>query len=277
MSSIVRIGQAVAAALERGGAVVALESTLIAHGLPYPDNLDLAVHVEEIVRAEGATPATIGVVAGVPVVGLSEAELELMATGKGIPKLSVRDLPIAVAKGSHGATTVAATAYLAAQAGVRLFATGGLGGVHREARDSWDISADLLTLGHTPVGVVCAGVKSILDIPATLEYLESCGVPVVGFKTRHFPGFYLSDSSYPLDWSVASEAEAASVMCSLPALGLGETGLVIANPVPRNEELNRAVHDRVLDEGLRALRDRGIRGKAVTPFLLDYFGCTKIM
>jgi pseudouridine-5'-phosphate glycosidase len=266
-----RIGPAVAAALERGGAVVALESTLIAHGLPYPDNLELAGEVEEIVRAAGATPATIGVVGGTPVVGLSEAELKLMATDRDIPKLSVRDLPIAVAKGSHGATTVAATAYLAARAGIRLFATGGLGGVHREARDSWDISADLLALSRAPVGVVCAGVKSILDIPATLEYLESCGVPVVGFKTRHFPGFYLSDSGYPLDWSVSGEAEAARLLRSLPALGLHETGLVIANPVPRNEELHRALHDRVLDEGLRALRERGIKGKAVTPFLLDYF------
>lgn len=279
MSDLIRIHPEAAAALEAGRPVVALESTLIAHGLPQPDNLELAHEIEAIVRHEGAVPATIGVIKGVVTVGLDAAELELMAQGAEagaripipIPKLSVRDLPIAAAKRSHGATTVASTAYVAARAGIRLFATGGLGGVHRDARDSWDISADLLTLSQTPIAVVSAGVKSILDVPATLEYLETCSVPVVGFRTHRFPGFYLTDSGYPLDWSVESEAEAAAIIASMAALGLDRTGLVIANPIPCTDQLDPALHDRILTAGLRALNERGIRGKGVTPFLLDYF------
>lgn len=269
MSDPIHLHPDVAEALARGRPVVALESTLIAHGLPRPDNLELARDLEATVRAEGAVPATIGVVAGVVTVGLSGDELELMARGAEIPKLSVRDLPIAAALRSHGATTVASTAYVAARAGIKLFATGGLGGVHRGARESWDVSADLLTLSRTPIAVVAAGIKSILDVPATLEYLETCGVPVVGFRTRRFPGFYLTDSGYPLDWSVQSEAEAAAVIERMAALGLA-SGLVVANPIPPDEQLDPALHDRVLDAGLRALKERDIRGKAVTPFLLDY-------
>ena len=219
-------------ALERGAPVVALESTLISHGLPHPQNLEVAREAESAVRAEGAVPATIGVVGGVARVGLDEPELELMATAEGIPKLSARDLPVAVVKGSHGATTVAATAHLAALAGIRLFATGGLGGVHREARESWDVSADLAALARTPVAVVCSGVKSILDVPATLEYLETLGVPVVGFRTLRFPGFYLSDSGSPLDWSVESAEEAARVIQDLPALGLRTLGPRRRQPAP---------------------------------------------
>jgi pseudouridine-5'-phosphate glycosidase len=271
MSDVITIRADVAEALERGRPVVALESTLIAHGLPRPDNLELARDLEDIIRVEGAVPATIGVVGGVATVGLSAAELELMAGSTAIPKLSVRDLPIAIAKGSNGATTVASTAYLAARVGIRLFATGGLGGVHREARDSWDVSADIVTLSRTPVAVVCAGVKSILDIPATLEYLESCGVPVIGFGTRQFPGFYLNDSGYALDWSVDGAAEAARVIDRLPALGLTVTGLVVANPISAAEQLDPALHDRALAMGLDELKQRGIRGKGVTPFLLSYF------
>ena len=251
--------------------MVALESTLISHGLPSPDNLEVAREAERTVRAEGAVPATVGVVGGVAKVGLDEGELELMATAADVSKLSARDLAVAAAKGSHGATTVAATAHLASLAGIRLFATGGLGGVHREARESWDVSADLATLGHTPVALICSGVKSILDVPATLEYLETLGVPVVGFRTERFPGFYLTDSGSPLDWSVESEGEAARVIQALPGLGFERTGLVVANPLPEEEQLDPEMHDRALRAGLEELGRRGVRGKDVTPFLLDRF------
>jgi pseudouridylate synthase len=261
----------VAEAVERGGPVVALESTLISHGLPHPDNIEVARESERIVREEGAVPATIGVIAGTPTVGLDESELDLMATAEGIEKLSARDLPVAAAKGIHGATTVAATAHLAALAGIKLFATGGLGGVHRGARESWDVSADLAALARTPVAVVCSGVKSILDVPATLEYLETSGIPVVGFRTGRFPGFYLTDSGEPVGWTVDSEKEAARVVLSLAELGLGRSGLVVANPLPEDEQLDPEVHDRALRAGLEEMERRGVRGKDVTPFLLDRF------
>jgi pseudouridine-5'-phosphate glycosidase len=261
----------VSEALERGAPVVALESTLISHGLPRPQNLNVAREAERTVRAEGAVPATIGVIGGVAKVGIDDSELELMATAEGIPKLSARDLPVAVAKGSHGATTVAATAHLAALAGVRLFATGGLGGVHREASESWDVSADLAALARTPVAVVCSGVKSILDVPATLEYLETLGVPVVGFRTLRFPGFYLSDSGSPLDWMVESEEEAAGVIRGFPALGLERSGLVVANPLPEEEQLDPDLHERALRTSLEELERRSVGGRDVTPFLLERF------
>jgi pseudouridine-5'-phosphate glycosidase len=249
---------------------VALESTLVAHGIPRPDNLSLAREVEDIVREEGAVPATVGMVSGVAHVGLGDAGLELLATGEAVPKLSVRDLPLAASRGSHGATTVASTAHLAARAGVRLFATGGLGGVHREARESWDVSADLAAISRTAMSIVCSGVKSILDVPATLEYLETLSVPIAGFRTRRFPGFYLADSGNPLDWSLESERAAAAAIEGLAAFGLG-SGLVIANPIPEERQLDPELHDRTLRSGLAALEERGIRGKAVTPFLLDHF------
>jgi pseudouridylate synthase len=258
-------------ALREGAPVVALESTLISHGLPHPQNLEVAGEAERTVRSEGAVPATIGVIDGVPKVGLDEVGLEFMATAEGIPKLSARDLPASVATGSHGATTVAATAHLAALAGIRLFATGGLGGVHREARESWDVSADLAALARTPVTVVCSGVKSILDVPATLEYLETLGVPVVGFRTHRFPGFYLTDSGSPLDWMVESEAEVVHLVQAMQSLGLGRSGLVVANPLPEEEQLDPALHDRALRASLEELKRRGVRGKDVTPFLLDRF------
>jgi pseudouridylate synthase len=265
------VGADVREALQREAPVVALESTLISHGLPHPQNLSVAREAESAVRAEGAVPATIGVVDGVARVGLDEPELELMATTEGIPKLSARDLPVAVTKGSHGATTVAATAHLAALAGIRLFATGGLGGVHRRARESWDVSADLVALATTSVAVVCSGVKSILDIPATLEYLETLGVPVVGFRTLRFPGFYLSDSGSPLDWSVESAEEAALVIQNLPALGLRNSGLLVANPLAGEEQLDPALHERALRTSLEELEAGGVRGGDVTPFLLSRF------
>ncbi len=259
----------VAEALEGNGAVVALESTLISHGLPRPDNLALALEAEAIVREEGAVPATVGVIGGVPKVGLGEGDLELLANEDDILKLSTRDLPLAVAKGSHGATTVAATASLAARAGVRLFATGGLGGVHRGARDSWDVSADLAELARTPVAVVSAGVKSILDVPATLELLETLGVPLAGFRTMRFPGFYLRDSGCPLDWSVEGEGEAARAVRVLGDLETG--GMVIANPLPESQQLDPTLHEKALRSGLEGLRRDGVRGKDVTPFLLARF------
>ena len=271
MSKAIAIRAEVAEALRQGFPVVALESTLIAHGLPYPSNLELAREVEDLVRREGAVPATIGVVGGVPKVGLEPEELELMASGKEVSKLSVRDIPIAVAKKSHGATTVAGTAHLAARVGIELFATGGIGGVHREARESWDVSADLFALSRVPVTVICSGVKSILDVPATLEYLETLGVPVVGFRTRRFPGFYLSDSGSTLDWALESEEEVARLIRSLRELGSEGPGLVVANPIPREEQLDPKLHNQLLKEGLGELKRQGISGKSVTPFLLDHF------
>lgn len=266
---VIEVRDEVAEALSVRAPVVALESTLISHGLPHPDNLELAHDVEEIIRDAGAVPATIGVISGVPKVGLDDGELKLLAIAEDIPKLSARDLPVAGVKESHGATTVAATAHLAALAGIRLFATGGLGGVHRGARESWDVSADLAALARTPVAVVCAGVKSILDVPATLEQLETLGVPVIGYKTRRFPGFYLTDSGSPLDWSVENEEEATRVVLARQRFDPG--GLVITNPIPREVQLDPELHDRVLSKGLEEMERHGIHGKDVTPFLLGYF------
>ena len=263
----IRLRPEVAEALAWGRPVVALESTLIAHGVPQPENLALARELEAIVGAEGGVPATVGMIRGQPTVGLSADELERIATGAEIPKLSVRDLGPAAARGSDGATTVAATALLASRVGIRVFATGGLGGVHREARDTWDESADLTTLSRTSIGVVCAGVKSILDIGATLERLETLNVSVIGYRTTSFPGFFITDSGYTVDWSVDSPGEAAEVIKAQ----VHDAGVVIANPVPPSDQLDPEVHWRVLNEGLAAVREQHIRGKAITPFLLEYF------
>ncbi|HEX2037242.1 MAG TPA: pseudouridine-5'-phosphate glycosidase [Chloroflexota bacterium] len=265
----VQLAPDVARALDAGGPVVALESTLIAHGLPRPENLAVAREVEAIVREAGAVPATIAVLGGVPTVGLDGAALERIAGDPGVRKVSLRDLPLAMATGADGATTVASTAALAARCGIRLFATGGLGGVHRGARETWDESADLVTLSRTPLAVVCAGVKSILDVGATLERLESLNVAVAGFRTARFPGFYLADSGYPLEWTLHSEAEAAAAVA---AQGLvGEGALVIANPIPVEAQLDPALHDRTLAAALAEAERRGVRGKGVTPFVLEYF------
>ncbi len=261
----------VAAALGAGRAVVALESTIISHGLPRPDNLRIAREIEAAVRAVGAVPATVAVVDGHARVGLDDAALERIAGDPAVVKVSVRDLAAVVATGGVGATTVASTAHLAARAGIAVFATGGLGGVHRGARDSWDESADLSTLARTPVLVVCAGVKSILDVAATLERLESLNVGVLGYRTDRFPGFYLADSGHPLDWRVDSSAEMAAILRARRALGTDAYGLVLANPIAADAALDRALHDRVLAGGLAAARAAEIRGKDVTPFLLDYF------
>lgn len=266
-----KIAPQVAEALGRDAPVVALESTLIAHGLPRPVNLDVARELETTIAAQGAVPATVGVIEGVPTVGLDRAELELIATAETVDKLGVRDLPVAVAAGRDGATTVASTAHLATRAGVDVFATGGLGGVHRQARDSWDESADLRALSVTPVIVVCAGVKSILDVGATLERLETLGITVVGYGTRAFPGFYLTDSGHRLDWEADTPEQVARIRAAQSELGLEAGALIVANPLPPDQQLDPDLHDRVLTEGLRQAEAKGIAGKAVTPFLLDTF------
>jgi pseudouridine-5'-phosphate glycosidase len=257
-------------ALREGRPVVALESTIIAHGLPRPDNLRIAGEIEAAVREHGAVPATIAVIGGHVRIGLDARALATLAGADGVAKCGVRDLAPAVAAGGHGATTVAATAHLAARAGIRVFATGGLGGVHRGARESLDESADLGTLARVGICVVCAGVKSILDIPATLERLETLNVTVLGYRTDRFPAFYLTDSGEPVPWRVDSPAEAAAVLRAREALG-APGAIVVANPLPEAEQLDPALHDRVLREGLAAARAEAVAGKDVTPFLLERF------
>ncbi|QNP73336.1 pseudouridine-5'-phosphate glycosidase [Streptomyces roseirectus] len=250
--------------------VVALESTIIAHGLPRPRNLQVARELEAVVRAEGAVPATVAVLDGRPRVGLGKDELERIANEDGIRKLGDRDLPLAVATGASGATTVSATARLAALAGVRVFATGGLGGVHREWTLTQDESADLGLLARTRITVVCAGVKSILDVPATLQRLETLGVAVAGYGTDRFPGFYLSDSGYPVEWTLRTPGEVAAVMRAQDDLDAPGSALVVANPVPPEQQLDPGLHARVLADALHACEAEQVTGQAVTPFLLDY-------
>jgi pseudouridylate synthase len=261
----------VAEALRAGRGVVALESTLIAHGLPAPANLRVAGEAEAAVRESGAVPATIAVVGGTVRIGLDEDALAAIALGDDVVKAGVRDLAPAVARGIDAATTVASTAHLAARAGIGVFATGGLGGVHRGARETWDESADLTTLARTGIVVVCAGVKSILDVGATLERLETLNVTVVGFRTDAFPGFYLSDSGHPVAWRVEEPEEVAAVARVRDELGLGDRAIVVANPLPAGDQLDPALHDRVLAESLAAAADAGVAGRDVTPFLLDRF------
>jgi len=262
-------GAEVARARAAGAPVVALETTIVSHGLPRPDNLRVAREIEATVRAHGAVPATIGMVGGQLVVGVDDEQLNRLATSDKVAKLSARDLAVAAAAGADGATTVAGTAVVAHAAGIGVFATGGLGGVHRDA--PFDESADLATLGRTPIVVVCAGVKSILDVGATLERLETLGVAVVGYRTQAFPGFFVSDSGFALDWSVDSPAELAAVLRAQRAQAVHPGALVVANPLPPDEQLDPGLHDRVLADGLAALRRDGVRGKAVTPALLAHF------
>jgi pseudouridine-5'-phosphate glycosidase len=264
------LGAEVGAALAAGRPVVALESTIIAHGLPRPDNLRIARELEDAVRARGAVPATIAVLGGEVRVGLGDAELERLASSDDVAKCGIRDVPVVVARGADGATTVAATADIAVAAGIRVFATGGIGGVHREARDTWDESADLVALARIPICVVCAGVKSILDVGATLERLETLNVPVLGYRTDRFPGFYLSDSGFPVPWRVDSAAEAAAVVRAADDLG-ARGGLLLAQPLPEDQQVDPELHDRVLRDGLAAMATEGVRGKAATPFLLERF------
>jgi pseudouridine-5'-phosphate glycosidase len=247
---------------------VALESTLLAHGLPRPDNRAAADEVEAAVRAGGAVPATIAVLDGVPHVGLLPDQLDRICADEGLAKLGIRDLPVAAAMGISGATTVSSTALLAERAGIGVFATGGLGGVHRQAAKTFDESADLTALSRSSLVVVCAGVKSILDVPATLERLESLSVTVVGYRTTTFPGFYVADSGSSLDWSVADPAEAAAVFAARRLLAPG--AVVVANPLSADEQLDPALHARVIADALAAAEAAGVRGRDVTPFVLGH-------
>ena len=253
-------------ALAAGRPVVALESTIISHGLPRPRNHAAALEFEAILRDQGVTPATIAVLDGVPRIGLDAEGVRRIAE-EDLAKASVRDLPILAARGASGATTVAATAHLASLAGIRVFATGGLGGVHRGARESFDESADLSTLAVSPITVVSAGVKSVLDIAATLERLETYSVPVIGLGTTVFPSFWLRESAFTLDWSVDNEQQVAAVMAAHDALGHRQ-GIVVANPIPADQQWDPAEHDRVLAEAFALAAAAGVTGKAVTPFLL---------
>jgi pseudouridine-5'-phosphate glycosidase len=258
----------VAAALADGRPVVALESTIISHGMPWPQNAETALAVEAEVRAHGAVPATCAILDGRLKAGLTRDEIERLARGdEQVAKVSRRDMAMLVARGGSGATTVAATMIIAALAGIRVFATGGIGGVHRGAQQSFDISADLQELARTPVAVVCAGVKSILDIGLTLEYLETHGVPVIGYRTDTLPAFFTRDSGFGVDARLDEPDEIARVMQAKWKLGLGG-GLVVANPIPAPHALPRDVVDRAIDQALADAREQGITGKSVTPFLL---------
>lgn len=255
-------------ALKSGKPIVALESTIISHGLPRPSNLTVAREVEEIVRSRGAVPATIAVLDGVVHIGLTDDQLIDIANRDDIAKASSRDLAIIAASGKSAATTVAATAHLAVLAGIHVFATGGLGGVHRGANETFDESADLTALSQLDITIVCAGVKSILDVAATLERLETLAIGVVGFKTKNFPGFYLTDSGFTIEHQVDSAEEIAAVIAQRVALKTNN-GLVVANPVEK--EMERTRHDAILKSGLEGAEKAGIHGKYVTPFLLEHF------
>jgi pseudouridylate synthase len=265
----IRVSDEVRDAVAGGRPVLALESTILTHGLPRPRNLEVGLGSEQLVRDAGVVPATIGVVDGIPVVGLSGAEIERLCTADGVVKASVRDLPIARAHGLDGGTTVAATAWLAHRAGIRVMSTGGLGGVHRGASETFDESADLSTLATTPITLVSAGVKSILDIGATLERLETLNVPVVGYRTNRYPGFYVADSGFSLDYRIESPADAAALARARDELGLA-SAVLVANPVDEAEQLDPEFHDRVLAEALDAASDAGVSGHDTTPFLLDH-------
>ena len=257
------------AALKNNEPVVALESTIISHGLPRPTNIEVASDVEAIVRENGATPATIAVIDGAIHVGLEESALQRIATDTNIAKASIRDLPVVIAKKLSAATTVAATSHIAHSAGISIFATGGLGGVHRGAQDTWDESADLHSLANIPVMVVSAGAKSILDVAATLERLETLSVPIIGYRTNRFPGFYLSDSGFDLEYRADSPEEISSIWRARNNANISRSGMVVANPVVN--QMDPDLHAKTLAAGLDAAEREHIKGKAVTPFLLEYF------
>jgi pseudouridine-5'-phosphate glycosidase len=272
MKSALVFSPEVAAALASNSPIVALESTIISHGLPRPSNLNVAREVEAIVREHGATPATIAILDGVVHIGLTDEQLVAIANRDDISKASSRDLAVLVASKKSAATTVAATAHLAAQAGIKVFATGGLGGVHRGANESFDESADLTTLSSLDITVVCAGVKSILDVGATLERLETLAIGLVGYKTNAFPGFYLTDSGFTIEHRVDSATEIAAVIKARELVGTNGAALLVANPVAK--EMNRAKHDQILATGLAKAEASHITGKDVTPFLLEHFHTT---
>lgn len=264
------MAEEISTALREGRGVVALESTIISHGLPSDSSARVAREIEAAVRGTGAVPATIAILDGHVRIGLDDRALDRIATGASVVKSSIRDLGSVLASGAPGATTVASTAYLAHRAGIRVFATGGLGGVHRGAGTTFDESADLTALAHIPVALVCAGVKSILDVRATLERLETLSVALVGYRTERFPGFYIQDSGYAVPWVAQSVAEISDILAARDGLGL-EQALVVANPIPDGMEMARELHDATLAAALKALQENEITGKDVTPFLLGYF------
>jgi pseudouridine-5'-phosphate glycosidase len=272
MEKAIKLSAEVSAAIKAGKPIVALESTIISHGLPRPSNLEVALECERIVRDAGAVPATIALIDGKILVGLERSELEAIANRDDISKASIRDLAIIIAQGKSAATTVAATAHIAALAGIHVFATGGLGGVHRGANESFDESADLTALANVDMTMICAGVKSILDVPATLERLETLAITLVGYQTTAFPGFYLTDSGYTLEHRVDSPAEIAAIIKARKEVGTLSKSLVVANPVVK--EMDKARHDEILKSGLEKAEKQGVTGKNVTPFLLEHFHTT---
>ena len=268
MNPYLDVAPEVAQALEEGKGVVALESTIISHGMPYPKNVETALLVEDTVRADGAVPATIAVIGGRLKAGLSREEIEYLGkTGRGVAKASRRDLPALVARGADGATTVATTMIIAHMAGINIFATGGIGGVHRGAEVTMDISADLEELAQTPVMVVCAGAKAILDLGLTLEYLETKGVPVIGYGTEELPAFYTRRSGFGVDYRVDSPIELAGIFRAQRELGY-KGGILVTNPIPEEYSMDKAVIDGAIEQALSEAKEQGIRGKETTPFLL---------
>ncbi len=266
---MIKYSEAVAKALGDKSPIVALESTIITHGLPRPKNLEVALEVEQIVIEAGATPATIAIIDGQIHIGLEPDQLTRIANDENILKASIRDLAVISTQKKSAATTVAATSHIANMAGISLFATGGLGGVHREAWQSWDESADLLALANTPVLIVCSGAKSILDVSATLERLETLSVPILGYKTNKFPGFYLTDSGFELEHKVETALDIAQIWRARGDVAINKSALIVANPV--SNQMDKALHDQLLFDGLSKAKIDGVVGKAVTPFLLDYF------
>ena len=266
---MIKYSAAVARALKDKSPVVALESTIITHGLPRPKNLEVALEVEQIVTDAGATPATIAIIDGQIHIGLEPDQLTQIANDENILKASIRDLAIISTQKKSAATTVAATSHIANMAGISLFATGGLGGVHREAWQSWDESADLLALANTPILIVCSGAKSILDVSATLERLETLSVPILGYKTNKFPGFYLTDSGFDLEHRADTPQDIAQIWRSRGDVATNNSALIVANPV--GNQMDKDLHDQILFDGLAKAKTAGISGKAVTPFLLEYF------
>ena len=258
----------VAKAVAEGRPVVALESTIISHGMPYPQNVETALQVEKIIRDHGAVPATIAILGGRLKAGLTPEEIDYLGrTGAGVTKTSRRDLPVIVAKGMDGATTVTTTMMIAHMAGIQVFATGGIGGVHRGAETTMDISADLEELAQTPVMVVCAGAKSILDLGLTLEYLETKGVPVIGYQTKELPAFYTRHSGFSVDYELDSPAELAAAFRCQREMGL-KTGMLVTNPIPEQYSMDSAVINDAIDKAIAEAAEQGIHGKATTPFLL---------
>jgi pseudouridylate synthase len=268
MDELVKLSEGIAEALRRHRPVVALETTLVTHGLPHPRGLETALELEEVVRERGAVPATIGILGGAVRVGLDRTELEKLATARDVAKVNPGNLAAVVAAGGPGSTTVAATMFVAAAAGIRVFATGGIGGVHRGAAESGDVSADLTALARHPVAVVCAGAKAILDLPRTVEMLETLGVPVLGYGTDEFPAFYRRSSGQRVDRRCDTIEELAAASATHWSLGLG-TGVLVANPIPAADELPAGVYEPALEGALAEAAKRGIRGRAVTPFLLE--------